>query len=330
MKSLNVLLVTGDSTEAKKICETIESWGYNCPSVVKSIEKVLNIAYEFDVVLMDINFKTEFDNIIESELKFPLIYLKKDFENRKIDKKLFMEDYTILYFPFSFNEYKSSVEIAIYKHNILKEFKNDGKFSKEVLDAFHDSLFVIDTSGKILDINEASTKRLERTKDDMIGSNYKNFIPAETAELRCKYIERTIKLNKIIEFEDMRNGTCFHHTLLPLSDNGKVKRIVVNSQDITKRKDDEKAFITINSYNRILIDASIDPFITVNPNGEITDANKAVVTVTGYNLEQVIGTDFSNYFTDRDYALEGFKKVFKNGFVENYPLKIMHKDGSYP
>ena len=35
MKSLNVLLVTGDSTEAKKLCETIESWGYNYPSVVK-------------------------------------------------------------------------------------------------------------------------------------------------------------------------------------------------------------------------------------------------------------------------------------------------------
>ncbi|WP_048191057.1 hypothetical protein [Methanobacterium sp. SMA-27] len=136
MKSLNVLLVTGDSTEAKKICETIESWGYNSPSVVKSTEKVLKIAYEFDVVLMDINFKTEFDNIIESELKFPLVYLKKDFENRKIDKNLFMEDYTILYVPFSFNEYKSSVEIAIYKQNILKEFRNDGKFSKEVLNAF--------------------------------------------------------------------------------------------------------------------------------------------------------------------------------------------------
>ena len=327
MKSLNVLLVTGDSTEAKKICETIESWGNNSPYVVKSTEKVLNIAHEFDVVLMDINFKTEFDNIIESELKFPLVYLKKDVENRKIDKNLFLEDYTILYVPFSFNEYKSSVEIAIYKQNILKEFRNDGKFSKEVLDAFHDSLFVIDTSGKILDINEASTKRLGRTKNDLVGSNYKDIIPPETAELRGKYIERTIKLNKIIEFEDIRDGTCFHHTLLPLSDNGIVKRIVVNSQDITKRKDDEKAFITINSYNRVLIDASIDPFITVNPNGEITDANKAVETVTGYDLEQVIGTNFSNYFTDSNYALEGFKKVFKNGFVENYPLKIMHKEG---
>jgi PAS domain S-box-containing protein len=328
MKSLKVLLVTEDSSEAKKICETIESWGYNCPSVVKSIDKVISIAYEFDVILMDINFKSKFDNIIESELNFPLIYLNKDFENQQIDKKLFRKDHTILYNPFSFNEYKSSVEIAIYKHNILREFKNDGKFSKEVLDAFHDSLLVIDTSGKILDINEASTKKLERTKDDMVGSNYKNFIPAESAELSCKYIERTIKLNKIIEFEDVMNGTCFHHTLIPLSDNGEVKSIVINSKDITKRKDDEKAFITINSYNRILIDASIDAFITVNPNGEITDANKAFETVTGYNMEQVIGTDFLNYFTDPNYTLEGFKKVFKNGSVENYPVKIKHKEGN--
>ena len=111
---------------------------------------------------MDINFKTEFDNIIGSELKFPLIYLKKDFENQIIDKKLFMEDYTILYVPFSSNEYSSSVEIAIYKQNILKEFRNDGKFSKEVLDAFHDSLLAINTSGKILDINEASNQKIRK------------------------------------------------------------------------------------------------------------------------------------------------------------------------
>ena len=71
---------------------------------------------------MDINFKTEFDTIIGSKLKFPLIYLKKDLENRKLYKKLFKEDYTILYVPFKlFNQYKSSLEIAIYKQNILKK-----------------------------------------------------------------------------------------------------------------------------------------------------------------------------------------------------------------
>ena len=53
-----------------------------------------------------------------------------------MDKNLFEEDYTILYFPFSFKEYKSSVEIAIYRQNILKEFIKDGKFTKEVLECF--------------------------------------------------------------------------------------------------------------------------------------------------------------------------------------------------
>jgi PAS domain S-box-containing protein len=43
--------------------------------------------------------------------------------------------------------------------------------------------------------------------------------------------------------------------------------------------------------------------------------------------EQLIGTDFSNYFTEPAKAREGYQQVFAKGFVTDYPLTIRHEDG---
>jgi hypothetical protein len=41
----------------------------------------------------------------------------------------------------------------------------------------------------------------------------------------------------------------------------------------------------------------------------------------------LVGTDFSDYFTEPDRAREGYRHVFAQGFVTDYPLTIRHIDG---
>ena len=43
--------------------------------------------------------------------------------------------------------------------------------------------------------------------------------------------------------------------------------------------------------------------------------------------EKLIGTDFSDYFTEPEQARAGYQQVFANGFVTDYPLTIRHADG---
>jgi PAS domain S-box-containing protein len=76
-----------------------------------------------------------------------------------------------------------------------------------------------------------------------------------------------------------------------------------------------------------LIEASLDPLVTISAEGKITDVNEASVKVTGIPREKLIDTDFSNYFTDPKKAQEGYLLVFENGFVADYPLTIKHKNG---
>jgi PAS domain S-box-containing protein len=79
-------------------------------------------------------------------------------------------------------------------------------------------------------------------------------------------------------------------------------------------------------YARSLIEASLDPLITISKEGKITDTNEAMIQATGVPREKIIGSDFLNYFTDSQKAREGYEKVFKEGFIVDYPLTIQSRD----
>jgi PAS domain S-box-containing protein len=80
-----------------------------------------------------------------------------------------------------------------------------------------------------------------------------------------------------------------------------------------------------SQYTRSLIEASRDPLFTINPEGKITDINNASINITEITRENLIGTDFFEYFTEPERAREIYKRVFAEGFVADYPLTI--RDG---
>jgi diguanylate cyclase (GGDEF)-like protein/PAS domain S-box-containing protein len=80
-------------------------------------------------------------------------------------------------------------------------------------------------------------------------------------------------------------------------------------------------------YARNLIEASLDPLITINPKGKITDVNRATEQITGLSRAHLINSNFSTYFIDPDKASEGYQQVFTKGALHDYPLALRHVDG---
>ena len=80
-------------------------------------------------------------------------------------------------------------------------------------------------------------------------------------------------------------------------------------------------------YSRSLLEASLDPLVTISAEGKITDVNAATEQVTGCSREALIGSDFCNYFTEPEQARQGYQEVYDKGFVTDYPLAIRHRDG---
>jgi PAS domain S-box-containing protein len=98
--------------------------------------------------------------------------------------------------------------------------------------------------------------------------------------------------------------------------------------DVTESRKAEEKIRLSNLYNRSLIEASLDPLVTIGYDGKITDVNEATELVTGYFRDELIGTDFTDYFTEPEKAKEGYQEVFKEGLISDYELAIQHKDGS--
>ena len=80
-----------------------------------------------------------------------------------------------------------------------------------------------------------------------------------------------------------------------------------------------------SQYARSLIEASLDPLFTISPEGKITDINNASIDITEVTRENLIGTDFFEYFTEPEKARDIYKQVFTEGFVADFPLTI--RDG---
>ncbi len=99
------------------------------------------------------------------------------------------------------------------------------------------------------------------------------------------------------------------------------------SRDFTEQKRLEEELTRASRYTRNLIEASLDPLVTISAEGKITDVNAATEAATGVPRDELIGTDFSDYFTEPEKARTGYEKVFSEGSVRDYPLAIKHRGG---
>ena len=82
-----------------------------------------------------------------------------------------------------------------------------------------------------------------------------------------------------------------------------------------------------SQYARSLIEASLDPLVTISGAGKIMDMNAALASVTGISREELTGTDFLDYFTEPQRARQVYQEVFAKGSVADSPLTLRHKDG---
>jgi PAS domain S-box-containing protein len=112
-------------------------------------------------------------------------------------------------------------------------------------------------------------------------------------------------------------------TVSPIRDaDGTIVGASTIARDMTERR---KAFEAARS----MIESSLDSLVAISPEGKITDANQATVKLTGVPREQLIGTSFSDYFTDPKKADEIYQRVFTEGVAVDYPLTLHHRNNGH-
>src|SRR5690348_12038587 len=95
--------------------------------------------------------------------------------------------------------------------------------------------------------------------------------------------------------------------------------VLPHTLETTKTKESE--------YTRSLIEASLDPLVTISAKGKIMDMNEALANITGISRQKLTGTDFLDYFTEPQKARAVYQEVFANGSVADSPLTLRHREG---
>ena len=73
-------------------------------------------------------------------------------------------------------------------------------------------------------------------------------------------------------------------------------------------------------HNRSLLEASLDALVTIGSDGRINDVNSAIEALTGRSRALLIGTDFSECFSEQEKARAAYQEVLREGFSTRSPI----------
>jgi diguanylate cyclase (GGDEF)-like protein/PAS domain S-box-containing protein len=106
-----------------------------------------------------------------------------------------------------------------------------------ILNATTESVFLVDTQGLVLVINETAAQRLNQTRKCLIGKCIFDFFPPDVAAVRRHNLEEVVRSGLARHTEDTRGGRFFSLNYYPvLGDNGRVDAVAVFAADITESK----------------------------------------------------------------------------------------------
>ena len=130
MANTRIMIVEDEWITAADIKMSLQNLGYTVSSVASSSKEAIQKAEEHrpDLVLMDIILQGEMDGIeaanqIRSRFNIPIIYLTAYTNETVLERAKITEPLAYIVKPFTKEDLKMAIEIALYKHKTEKERK---------------------------------------------------------------------------------------------------------------------------------------------------------------------------------------------------------------
>jgi len=180
--------------------------------------------------------------------------------------------------------------------------------------------------GVITSWNPAAARMFGYSSAEIVGKSVDLLTPKDLAG-EIKVIVAKVKAGQPVDHLETtrvrKDGTVVpvSLTVSPIREaGGVIIGASVIARDVTQQRQAAQ-------YARSMIESSLDSMVSISPEGKITDANAATVRLTGVPRDKLIGTKFSDYFTDPEKAKEIYERVFTEGTAVDYPLTLRRRDG---
>jgi len=198
---------------------------------------------------------------------------------------------------------------------------------RAIVEHSEDAIIGKTLDGIITSWNPAAERMYGYSRDEVIGKSIDLLSPkGRTGEMHAilAMIRAGEPVDHLETIRVRKDGTTItvSITVSPIRD---AHDVIIGASTIAR---DMTAQKQASDAARSMIEASLDSLVAISPEGRITDVNKATTKVTGASRDQLIGTAFSDYFTEPEKANAIYQRVFAQGMAVGYPLTLRHRDGT--
>ena len=190
----------------------------------------------------------------------------------------------------------------------------NSKLLAAIVENSNDAIIAKTLDGKVTTWNPAAERMYGYTGEEMLGTSIDQLSPeGQTGEIIAilARMKAGLEVEPVETLGVRKDGTVFPVllTVSPIRDaDGVFVGASTTTRDMTKEKE---AF----DAARAMIESSLDALVAISPEGLITDANEATVKATGIPRVELIGTAFSQCFTDPGKANAIYQLVFEKGMA---------------
>ncbi len=155
-----IMVVEDEFIVSMEIQDRLKSLGYSIAYAAASGEDAIDKVPETqpDLVLMDIMLKGEMDGVvaaerIKSNYEIPVIYLTAHSDEATLTRAKISQPFGYLIKPFDERGLHTTIEMALYRHDMEIKLKQSEQWLAAVLNSIGDAVIATDSQGKIKFIN---------------------------------------------------------------------------------------------------------------------------------------------------------------------------------
>jgi PAS domain S-box-containing protein len=254
MTSPQILIVEDELIVARNIQVSLQKTGYEVPAIVSSGEEAIQSAGQIrpDLVLMDIRLQGEMLGVeaaeqIRTQFDIPVVYLTAYADEASLQQAKGSQPFGYLMKPFRGEELRSTIEMALYKHEIDQKLKESELRYRMVSELTSDLAYCVrvelDGSLVIEWITDAHAQIIGYTPiKAMAMDGWHSLVHADDLPLALKHVEATLAgQTDVCEFRIARKDggvRWLRNHARPVwdGDQGRVVRIYAAAQDITEQR----------------------------------------------------------------------------------------------
>ncbi|MFW6382301.1 MAG: diguanylate cyclase domain-containing protein [Bacillota bacterium] len=213
------------------------------------------------------------------------------------------------------------------------------KISKEYLDNILKSLpeiiIILDEMGNYLDILTANSNDLIDEKENLIGKNVRDILPAVEAEkfielCQSSYYDEEVKN---FEYDLVINGERLYFEALfsAIDHQDKIGRVIVTSiRNITRLRQTEQKLQEQQAYFKQLFNNSTEAICLLDNNHCVIQVNQRFEELFGYSEEEINGKNLDDFILPEELEDTGrsYTKQVKSGDKVTDETVRKSKDGS--